>query len=250
MELLVEPGGTGDVRHGLWLPATRAGWVALRLMGAFGAFLALFFSGVMAGQRGGDSFFELSWLTVTISLAGLAGVGAGVAAGYAVVRRRERSILVFAALAWGLFVLLFTSAEAAGHGAPGPPAAADPATLATCVTTPVAEDAVANSHANGTAKDTGVPGEVLVSFDYTYATHETGRLIDAITVTPFDGGGKVIPGVRGLLPLPAHSAAHVDMRLRFAPAQLARLASFTVCFTGPGNPDLGCARVPYAPAAR
>ncbi len=40
---------------------------------------------------------------------------------------------------------------------------------------------------------------------------------------------------------------HLDVTLTFTAEQLAEVRAFSVCFTAPGEPDLGCAVKEYAP---
>jgi len=73
----------------------------------FGVFFLL----IASGQKGGDSFFSNLWLSGTIlPAAGLALAGGAVGA-VAVVRDRERSMSVFAAVLLGLVVLMFILGE-------------------------------------------------------------------------------------------------------------------------------------------
>jgi hypothetical protein len=106
--------------NGLAPPATPAGRWSLRLAGAFLVFLVLFFGGVAAGQRGGETFFSNPYLAFTILAAGGAGVAAGAVAAFAIARRHERSPLLVLALLLGLVVLFFAVGETIGHGEPQP----------------------------------------------------------------------------------------------------------------------------------
>ena len=82
-------------------------------MTAFAAFLTALFSAVAAGERGGEGFFSNLWLALPGLGAGLSGVLAGATAAVAIVRRGERSVLVFVVLIVGLIVALFLVAETA-----------------------------------------------------------------------------------------------------------------------------------------
>ncbi len=93
------------------LPVTRAGWWSAGLLAAFAAFLIVLFSLVAAGERGGDEFFSNLWLALPGLGAGLSAVLAGVTAAVAIVRRGERSVLVFLVLIVGLIVALFLLGE-------------------------------------------------------------------------------------------------------------------------------------------
>ena len=93
------------------LPVTRVGWWSVGLLAAFAAFLIVLFSLIAAGERGGDEFFSNLWLALPGLGAGLSGVLAGVTAAFAIVRRGERSVLVFLVLFVGLIVALFLLGE-------------------------------------------------------------------------------------------------------------------------------------------
>ncbi len=101
---------SGTILH--LLPVTRLGWWSAGLLTAFAAFLTALFSVVAAGERGGEGFFSNLWLALPGLGAGLTGVLAGVTAGVAIVRRGERSVLVFLVLIVGLIVALFLLGEA------------------------------------------------------------------------------------------------------------------------------------------
>lgn len=99
-------------RGWFWLlPATRLGRWSLGLVLCFWAFIGLASILVAAGQEGGDRFFSNLWLAVPMLIAGTAGVAAGAAAGVAVLRRGERSVLVVLTSLWGLVVALFWLGE-------------------------------------------------------------------------------------------------------------------------------------------
>jgi len=98
------------------LPTTRLGWWAARLLVAFAALFLIGISLAGAGQKiGGEEVFDSLWLTVPLAGAGLtavlAGVLAGLTAAFAIVRRGERSVLVFLPLIVGLLVALFVQGE-------------------------------------------------------------------------------------------------------------------------------------------
>ncbi len=78
---------------------------------AFAAFLTALFSLIAAGERGGEGFFSNLWLALPGLGAGLSGVLAGVTAAVSIVRRGERSVLVFLVLVVGLIVALWLLGE-------------------------------------------------------------------------------------------------------------------------------------------
>jgi hypothetical protein len=71
-----------------------------------------FFGLVMAGQRGGDTFFSNPALSVPILTAAVAAVAAGVC-GVVARRAGDRSLLLVAAIVVGAVVLFWTGAEIA-----------------------------------------------------------------------------------------------------------------------------------------
>jgi len=98
------------------LPTTRLGWWAVRLLVAFAALIVVGMSLVGAGQKiGGEEAFDDGWLKVSLLGVGLTvvlvGVLAGVTAAFAIVRRGERSVLVFLSLIVGLLVALLLLGE-------------------------------------------------------------------------------------------------------------------------------------------
>jgi hypothetical protein len=95
------------------MPRTGPGKWSLWLITAFVALFAIFWLVVATGQRGGERFFDNLLLTVPILLAGIAGIASLFTGLVGVIRYRERSILVYPAMAIGLFVLLFVVGEIA-----------------------------------------------------------------------------------------------------------------------------------------
>ena len=96
-----------------WLPATRLGWLSLGLGAAFAGFLVLSLALVASGQRGGDTFFSNLLLGLPGLGAGASAIGAGLAALFAVVRRGERSLVVFLVMLIGPYVLVLAIGELA-----------------------------------------------------------------------------------------------------------------------------------------
>ena len=111
MQTRSEPLGRTWWRRMLGPPETPAGWQSIGLAGAFVTCFALSVALVAAGQRGGDSFFDNPLLAVTMLMAGTAAIAGGITAGVAIVRNRERSLLVVVVLLLGLLVSAFVLGE-------------------------------------------------------------------------------------------------------------------------------------------
>lgn len=251
--------------RGRWtfLPSTGPGWLALWLLCGFAAFFFVF-GVVLALQLGPDDperFFSNLYAAIPLMLAGACAVGAGIVAGYAVFFRHERSLLVVGMLVFGAIVAIFTAGEIGGHEEPGgsdgrrtptsrPPTAVTStatagATTAGATTTPQPTP-MANSHSNLSVEQVA-PDEVRVSFDYAYNHDPGGVTITAITVSPLGATGKPLPGFEPVVRPISKGSGHMDVTLTFTPEQLAAVQAISVCFTAPGEPDLGCAVKEYAP---
>jgi len=101
-------------------PTTRLGLWAVRLLVVFVAGLVVGMSLAGAGQIiGGEGAFDSLWLTVPLTGAALtaivAGLVAGVAAAFAIVRRGERSVLAFLPIIVLVFFAVFLVGELGGH---------------------------------------------------------------------------------------------------------------------------------------
>jgi hypothetical protein len=90
-------------------PKTKLGKLSAWLVFACAVSVALFGILVASRQRGGDTFFSNSILTLTIPLlvAVLSGIAAVVTGLISIARRKERSIAVYFAVTYGLVVLVF-----------------------------------------------------------------------------------------------------------------------------------------------
>jgi hypothetical protein len=95
------------------MPRTGPGKWSIWLITAFIVLFAIFWLVVATGQRGGEGFFDNLLLTVPILLAGIAGIASLFTGLIGIIRYRERSILVYPAMAIGLCVLLFVVGEIA-----------------------------------------------------------------------------------------------------------------------------------------
>jgi len=105
----VEVTPTGHRRAGIHLlPRTRLGSWAVRFLVAFAVFFLTLCALVAAGQAG-------PWLAVFIIPLGLSAAGAAATAAVAVVRRGERSVLVFLPLVVGILIAFFLVGELIGH---------------------------------------------------------------------------------------------------------------------------------------
>lgn len=246
--------------RGRWtfLPSTGPGWVALWLLCGFAAFFFVF-GVVLALQLGPDDperFFSNLYAAIPLLLAGACAVGAGIVAGYAVFFRHERSLPVVGMLVFGAIVALFAVGEIGGHDEPGGPrggrtpvprpAATATDTVAPGATTTPQPTPLANSHTNLSVEEVA-PGEVRVTFNYAYNHDPAGVTITAITVSPLGANGKPLSGYEPVVQSIGKGSGHVDVTLTFTAEQLAEVRAFSVCFTAPGEPDLGCAVKEYGP---
>ena len=93
------------------LPKTTFGKWSVALIIVFIVLIALVQLLIALGQRGGETFFSALILTVPILIAGISGVFAFVTGLIGIIKSRERSILVYLAVAIGLPVLLWGLAE-------------------------------------------------------------------------------------------------------------------------------------------
>lgn len=92
-------------------PTTPLGKWSGRFIIIFFVSLAMFYLFVASGQRGGETFFSNSLLTVPILVVGAAGAGAFFTGIFGILIQKERAVFVFATTTIGLFVLLFALGE-------------------------------------------------------------------------------------------------------------------------------------------
>lgn len=85
-----------------------AGWLLILALACF----ALFFGFVMAGHRGGDTFFSNLTLTIPVLVSAVAAIAGGVL-GVVARRRKDHSLIVKLAIFVGAVVALWTAAEIA-----------------------------------------------------------------------------------------------------------------------------------------
>lgn len=93
------------------IPQTKLGKWSVKFVGLFVLFMIVFYSLIKAGYRGGDTFFSNPPLAISIILAGISGTLAFITGFFSVAKYKERSFLVFVAIAIGLFVIIFISGE-------------------------------------------------------------------------------------------------------------------------------------------
>ncbi len=98
-------------RRVLGAPKTRAGLGAVALLGLHVLFMLLWRVEPLFGQRGGSTFFANPLHAVTILLAGAFAIAAGALALFAVIRRKDLSIVLFVIIAYSLFVAAFALGE-------------------------------------------------------------------------------------------------------------------------------------------
>ncbi len=218
-------------------PSTAPGRISLWLLAAFAVLFFLFFVGLLFGLGPDESehFLDNLYLAIPLSLAGACAVAAGVVAGYALLRRGERSIFVLGSLVFGALVAAFSAAEIGGHEEPRSATPRPPVTAS-----------ASRSHSNLVFVNVA-PGEVRVSFDYVYAESPQGTPITDVTVSPLGRDRQLLAGYQPVVRPISPGSGHMDVTLSFSREQLTLLDGFSVCFTAPGKPDLGCAITGYGP---
>jgi hypothetical protein len=92
-------------------PKTNLGKWSAWLIVAFAVSMASFGILVASGQRGGDTFFSNPILTIPVLIAATSGIAAFITGIISIVRRKERSISVYVAVAFGLITLVFVLGE-------------------------------------------------------------------------------------------------------------------------------------------
>lgn len=95
------------------MPRSRPGNWSLVLVVVAAWLFAAFFALVIAGQKGGDTFFSNPWLAGTMTAAAVCAIGAAGAGLFGIIRARDRSVSVFITTSLGLLVLAYTIAEVA-----------------------------------------------------------------------------------------------------------------------------------------
>lgn len=93
------------------LPGTDLGRKSVIFTLLFFVFFLIFRFVVLAGYRGGDTFFSQPALSIPISIAGIFGVLAFITGIFSVITQKERSVSVFISILWGAFVFVFILGE-------------------------------------------------------------------------------------------------------------------------------------------
>lgn len=99
------------VLHPHLLPTTLLGRWSVALLGLCVGSFAVFFLMVAAGQRGGETIFDNWLLTGPIAVAGISATAAALVGLIALVRDRERGLVVLLAIVLGALVTLFFAGE-------------------------------------------------------------------------------------------------------------------------------------------
>lgn len=239
-------------------PSTAGGRLSLWLLAGAGTLFFVFvvMLALGAGPDNPERFFSNLYLAIPLMLAGGCAIAGGGIAAYVLFARGERSLFVVGVLVIGVLVAFFTAAEIVGHDEPGGPrggrtpvprpAATATGTAAQGATTTPQPTSLANSHSNLAVEEVA-PGEVRVTFNYAYNHDPAGVTITAITVSPLGANGKPLSGYEPVVQSIGKGSGHVDVTFTFTAEQLADVRAFSVCFTAPGEPDLGCAVKEYGP---
>lgn len=96
------------------LPSDRSGWLSISLALGVWVCFGLLKLVVAMGYRGGSTFWSNPPLAVLVILLFTCGIGGGLVALYAIFRRQQISLLVWASLIWGCLVLTFLLGELGG----------------------------------------------------------------------------------------------------------------------------------------
>lgn len=230
------PSPSGSLRRRLFRrPVSQSGKRSLRALLWFAAALGVFFVAgipVLSAIRAIDiDALTIAWYVVMFAMLGVAGLIALASLGFALhgmIRQGDRSLVLLAPVLLGIFVTVFAVGEAFGHDEPGDD-----------------EPGGASGHANARAEETA-PGIVRVTFEYTFGGSPAGARITANTLTPLDSGGRPLDGLPAAV-LPIERGTHqAEAEYRLNDAQLAALASFSLCFSDDAGATYGCTTVEFA----
>ncbi len=93
------------------MPKTKLGKWSTGLAGVFIVMMLIFYGIVALGQTGGETFFDNIALAIPITLAGISAIAGLITGLIAVIKQRERSVLVCVAILIGALVTLFAGGE-------------------------------------------------------------------------------------------------------------------------------------------
>jgi len=66
-------------------------------------------------------------------------------------------------------------------------------------------------------------------------------------VSPLGSNRQPLSGYEPVVRPIGRGSGHMEVTLTFSQDQLALLQGFSICFTAPGQPDLGCSTTGYGP---
>ena len=92
-------------------PTSTLGKLSILSIIFFFIFLGLFFELVYLGERGGQTFFSNLKLTIPFLLSAISGICSFIIGLTSIIKKKEKSILVFLSTLIGLFVLIYITLE-------------------------------------------------------------------------------------------------------------------------------------------
>ncbi len=99
-------------QHKLYLkPKTKYGNISIYLIISFATFFILANIFVMAGQTGGETFFDNLYISIPMLAAGISAITSMVAGLIALFKQKERSLLVFLSTVIGIVITIFSIGE-------------------------------------------------------------------------------------------------------------------------------------------
>jgi hypothetical protein len=215
-------------------PATLPGRWSFSMLVAFMVSFVVFIIAISLelGPDHPETFFSNLIVAIPLLLSGALAIAAAVTGLYAMLVHKERSLVVVGVVTFGVLVAIFAVGEVAGHEEPsgpkGPP------------------DNPTNSHSNISVFAPG-PRSVQVGFDYSYGGDPPGETITAIIVTPLGEDGEALAGYKPEVRPISQGSGRLNVSFRFSDEQEAQLTGFSICFTSPEEPDLGCSITEYRP---
>lgn len=93
------------------MPRTKLGKWSVSLISAFIVLMLIFYGFIIAGQRGGEGFFDNLILTIPAVLAGACAMASFIIGLIAIIKQRERSAFTYIAAVIGALVTLWIAAE-------------------------------------------------------------------------------------------------------------------------------------------